>query len=273
MVRASAITDGEVALATIIVEAPPERAFDAMNSAEVERWWGAPGLYHMRSWRSDLRAGGSWRVDVCLPEGVILPASGDYLIVEAPHRVRFTRRYDWVHPTLGRTATTVTYRFEPMAGGTRITVRQDEFGSPEAAREHAAGWERSLNLLSAYLGRAQEPHGDDVGAIVDAFRAELHEPAGPLALLVRFDVDKAEAGKVAAAFRAARAKTLNEPGCHAFHLNQVPCDPGRFSVYEQWRNLADFEAHLRTEYVARLRGELDALIVGAPEFHVLIPAA
>jgi uncharacterized protein YndB with AHSA1/START domain/quinol monooxygenase YgiN len=273
MVRASSITDCEVALATIIVEAPPERAFDALNFAEVESWWGAPGLYRMRNWRSDLRVGGNWRVDACPPDGAILPASGEYLIVEAPHRVTLTRRYDWDHPTLGRTVTRVTYRFQPIGGGTRITVRHEEFGSPEAAREHAAGWERSLNLLGAYFGREERPRGDDVAAIVEAFRAELHDPAGPLALLVRFEVHKAEARKVEAAFRAARAGTLKEPGCRAFHLNQAPRDAGRFSVYEQWRNLADLETHLRTEYIRGLRAEFDALMIGAPEFHVLLPAA
>jgi uncharacterized protein YndB with AHSA1/START domain len=45
-------------------------AFDALNSAEVERWWGnAPGLYRMQNWQSDPRVGGHWRVDVCFPDG------------------------------------------------------------------------------------------------------------------------------------------------------------------------------------------------------------
>ena len=106
MTQALAITDGETVLATIDINATPQRAFEALNSAEVERWWGAPGLY------------------------------------------RFA---EWDHPTLGRQVTKVTYRFDPIEGGTRVTVRQDEFGSPAAAREHAGGWERTLYLLQAYL--------------------------------------------------------------------------------------------------------------------------
>jgi uncharacterized protein YndB with AHSA1/START domain len=107
----------------------------------------------MQGWRSDPRVGGRWNVDVCLPDGAILPASGEYLQVDAPHRVTLWRRYDWDHPTLGRRVTKVTYRFDLVEGGTRITVRQDEFGSPVAAHEHAAGWERTLNLLHASLTR------------------------------------------------------------------------------------------------------------------------
>jgi uncharacterized protein YndB with AHSA1/START domain len=151
MSRAKGVTDGETVLATIDIEVAPQRAFEAMSSAEVERWWGAPGLYRMEGWRSDLCVGGSWRVDVRLPDGTLLPADGEYLIVEAPQLVALTRRYDWDHPTLGRRVTRVIYGFDPIETGTCVTVLQNGFGSPEAAREHAAGWERTLNLLRAYL--------------------------------------------------------------------------------------------------------------------------
>ena len=151
MTQARAVTDGDTVLADIEIAVPPQRAFDAMTSAEVEEWWGEPDLYRLTNWRSDLRVGGRWQVDVRLPNGAILPASGEYLVVEAPHRVTLTRRYDWDHPTLGRQATRVTYRFEPAEAGTQVIVLQDEFGSPEAAREHAGGWQRTLDFLHAYL--------------------------------------------------------------------------------------------------------------------------
>jgi len=45
-----------------------------------------------------------------------------------------------------------------------------------------------------------------------------------------------------------------------------------FVMFEQWRSLADLEAHLRTEHVAELRATLDKLLVGSPEFEVLVSA-
>jgi quinol monooxygenase YgiN len=90
--------------------------------------------------------------------------------------------------------------------------------------------------------------------------------------MVRFEVEKADTEKVEAAFGRARSLTVNEPGCVVYNLNRHPRDPGRFVVYEQWRNLADLEAHLRTDYVSRLRAEFDELIVGAPEVQILLPA-
>lgn len=154
MIGAQAVTDGETVLAAIEVAASPARAFEAITSAEVEKWWGEPDLYRFANWRSDLRVGGRWQVDVCLPNGSTCPAGGEYLIVEAPLRVTLTRRYAWDHPTLGRRVTRVTCRFEPVAHGTHVVVRQDELGSPAAAREHAAGWRRTLNLLQTHLARS-----------------------------------------------------------------------------------------------------------------------
>lgn len=153
MIPAQAITDGETVLATVDVSVSPQRAFDALNSAEVEQWWGAQGLYQFTRWQSDLRVGGRWLVDVVRPDGTVMPAGGEYLVVSAPHRVTFSRRYNWDHPLIGRQVTKVTYRCDPIEGGTRITVRQDEFGSTAGAREHADGWARTLDLLREYLTR------------------------------------------------------------------------------------------------------------------------
>jgi quinol monooxygenase YgiN len=97
---------------------------------------------------------------------------------------------------------------------------------------------------------------DDVAAMVARFGAQLTEPTRPFALLVRF---QAQAG--------------GEPAVMAFDLNREASDPARFVVYERWRSLAEFAAHLRTPYVAKLRHELEAMMTGAPEFHVLRPAA
>ena len=114
---------------------------------------------------------------------------------------------------------------------------------------------------------------DDIATIIEALRAELRDPAKPLALLVRFSVTAGNSAKVEAAFGRARPQTLNEPGCRAFELNRDARDPGRFVVYEQWRTLADLEAHFRTDYFSRLRAEFNALIADGPEFRVLLPAA
>ena len=119
----------------------------------------------------------------------------------------------------------------------------------------------------------QDEVQDDVSAIVASFAAELDDPAKPLSLLVRFQVSDGTQERVEEAFAAAGRETHKESGAIAYHLNREARDATRFVVYERWRSLGDLEAHLRTPYIATLRAELDRLIVGVPEFHVLRPAA
>jgi len=146
-----AITDGETVLACVDLPSAPDRVFRALNTAEVEFWWGTPETYHMTDWRADLRVGGRWSFNVRHGEQVN-PASGVYSLVDAPHRISFSRVYDWPHPTLGGVETRVFYSCTPIREGTHLIVRHDGFGGRiDAAYEHAAGWERTLAWLDRYL--------------------------------------------------------------------------------------------------------------------------
>jgi uncharacterized protein YndB with AHSA1/START domain len=152
---ARSVTDGDTILATIDVAASPERAFNALNTNETERWWGSEDTYRQVNWTSDIRVGGRWHVTTRTADGHSLPAGGEFLAVDAPHRISFTRIYEFDFPVLGRRATTVTYICDPIPTGTRITVRHEGFaGLRETADLHAFGWERMLGWLGDYLRTA-----------------------------------------------------------------------------------------------------------------------
>lgn len=153
---AHAVTDGDIILATVDVAAPAERVLRALTTSEVERWWGAPGVYAIEAWRADVRPGGAWSLVIRLPDGTPLPSSGEFLLVDASKIVQ-TRRYDFDHPTLGRRLTKVTTLLTAIDGGTRVTVRHEDFGRSEPAYEHAGGWERFLDWLAAYLRSEPRP--------------------------------------------------------------------------------------------------------------------
>lgn len=147
-VAARAVTDGDTILATVDIPAAPVRIFRALTTVETEQWWGAPDTYRVTEWQSDLRVGGRWSLVVRLPDGGVFPAGGEYLHIDAPHRVTLTRHYDFDYPELGRRDTTVTYRLDPIRTGTRVTVRQDGFaGLRGAADHHAEGWVGFLDYL------------------------------------------------------------------------------------------------------------------------------
>jgi hypothetical protein len=59
---ARAVTDGDTILGGVDVKTTPERAFRALNTEELERWWGSPDTYRMTEWKADLRVGGRWSV-------------------------------------------------------------------------------------------------------------------------------------------------------------------------------------------------------------------
>jgi len=148
----SAVNDNRTVLATVDIAAPPQRIFTALTTREVETWWGSPETYRVRNWNADLRVGGRWTLDVVRPDGGVFPASGQFLEIDAPRTLVQTRKYEWDFPELGRRETRVTFQFDAIPAGTRLTVRHDGFaGLWAAAREHAAGWERFLGWLAAYL--------------------------------------------------------------------------------------------------------------------------
>ncbi len=148
---ARCVTDGDTILATMDVAAPPERVFHALTTDEVECWWGSADTYRVVHWIADVRVGGQWGLGVRLPDGKVLPASGEFLEIDKPSRIVQTRKHDWDHLTLGRRETTVTYRLDPIATSTRVTVRHEGFGRSEPVYEHAGGWEHFLGWLEAYM--------------------------------------------------------------------------------------------------------------------------
>lgn len=112
---------------------------------------------------------------------------------------------------------------------------------------------------------------DEVSAIIASFGAALQDVTKPLAILAQFQVRDGTQALVEDAFAHASVSTANESGVIAYELHRERQAPTRFVVYEQWRSLADLEAHLRTPYIRALRRIIDGAMVGTPEFRVLMP--
>lgn len=149
--RAVADGGGGTIIATVEVSSSPERVFRALTTDEVERWWGHPDFYRQEGWEADLRVGGEWRVTVRFADGSTNGGCGEFAEIDAPRKVVMTRKFE-KHPLLGTRETTITYRFDPIATGTRVTVRDEGFiGRSEAAFGNAEHWERVLGWLQSYL--------------------------------------------------------------------------------------------------------------------------
>ena len=120
------------------------------KSLAVERWWGAPEFYRQTEWTAELRVCGQRGVTVRFADGDINHGSGEFLEIDAPGKLVMTRRFA-KHPLLGTRETTITYRLDPVATGTHVTVRDEGLvGRSEAAYGNEEHWERVLGWLDAY---------------------------------------------------------------------------------------------------------------------------
>jgi uncharacterized protein YndB with AHSA1/START domain len=141
------LTSGSI-LATVEIAAPPERVFEALTTSELTKWWGSDDTYRTTHWTADLRVGGHWRVEGRGADGSPFSVEGDFLEIDPPRKLVQT----WIAAWDGGNTTTITYRLEPIEGGTRITLRHEGFaGRPQSCEGHGNGWERVLEWLGAHL--------------------------------------------------------------------------------------------------------------------------
>jgi len=144
--RAVADLKEGLVLATVEVDAVPERVFDLLASSEITRWWVRPGVFDTREWTADVRAGGRWRA-TGVGGGRPYVLEGEFLEVDRPRRLVHT----WQLSGAPGAATTITYTVEPEGEGTRLTLRQEKFASRENCLATAIGWETSFAELARML--------------------------------------------------------------------------------------------------------------------------
>jgi RNA polymerase sigma-70 factor (ECF subfamily) len=147
------LTEG-VILATVEVAVPLERAFQALASNEIVSWWVRPGVFDTREWTGEVRVGGRWAASG-EGRGHRYVIEGEFLTVDPPRKLVHT----WHRFEAPGGPTTVSYLLEPVAHGTRITLRHSGFTSRETCENTAIGWETSLERLALVL--AERPNGSD----------------------------------------------------------------------------------------------------------------
>ncbi len=141
-------TEGFV-LATVEIEATPERVFQAISSEEVCQWWVRPGVFYTREWHADLRVGGRWSASG-VARGNPYTLEGEFLEIDRPRKLVQTWRTVGAPGPAGAT-TTVSYVLEPTDKGMRITLRHWGFQARPATEGNGLGWETSFRTLEEVL--------------------------------------------------------------------------------------------------------------------------
>jgi uncharacterized protein YndB with AHSA1/START domain len=131
----SAAADPRKMALTRVVAAPPDEVWKAWDDpAVLPRWFGPEG-HSCRTKSIDLREGGAWVFDMIGPDGTVYPNRHRFTLRRRPERIEFI-----MDDGAGNAEKTARATFEPVDGGTRITLTLTfpDAESREAARQFGA---------------------------------------------------------------------------------------------------------------------------------------
>ena len=147
--------------ATLIVKrvlnATPERAFQAWTSAEhIQQWMRTdPGMVVPLA-NVDLRVGGKFRIQMKMPDGEFFTAVGAFEEVTAPTRLVYT--WDWEKDGSGAEfgevegkPSLITVEFLKRGERTELVLTHSRFASVESRDNHAQGWSRGLESFAKFV--------------------------------------------------------------------------------------------------------------------------
>jgi uncharacterized protein YndB with AHSA1/START domain len=132
-----------------IIQAKPERLFKAWTEPDqLKKWWGPQSVKCVDA-EVDLRVGGHYRIANQFPDGNVLWISGEFQLIEPPHKLVYTWR---VEPAQ-EAAELVTVLFEPRAAGaTEVVVVHERIPNKTTRDRHEQGWFGCLDGLAKYIG-------------------------------------------------------------------------------------------------------------------------
>ena len=174
------MSDPAVLVVSRVFPVPPEQVFAAWSSAAAMRRWFSPERCAVAEAEVEFRLGGRCDITMLCPGHEPFLSRGVFTVLDPPHRlaVRFAVGHGEAVAFVADTEVT----FEPVAEGTRMTVRQGyEIRDPafatavEGANE---GWRTTLDKLAREVGPRTAVH--------DSFTLTRDFPASPARVFAAF---------------------------------------------------------------------------------------
>ena len=152
----------------IVIEAAPERVFQALTDAvQLKDWWGKEPSVELHRFDMDGRKGGRWIFECTGIEGhdhgevgkqlaknkaKLFEAHGEVLECDPPRLLVWSWIANWhEHPTI---STTVRWELSPTKTGTRVKVTHSGLEKENIARkDYGAGWAGVLRLLKDHFSK------------------------------------------------------------------------------------------------------------------------
>jgi len=139
---------------TRLIRAPRSLVWQAWTEADkLQQWWGPRHFTNPRC-EIDLRPGGSIRIDMRAPDGIVFPMSGDYEQILPPEQLVFlTSALDEQGEPIFTNRNTVIFR--ELDGATEISIHTRVIDAKAAAWQYLKGmregWSSSLDKLETFV--------------------------------------------------------------------------------------------------------------------------
>lgn len=131
--------------------APPQRVYDAWTNPELARQFLCPQGMTVADATMDVRAGGTYRIDMRTPENEPYVAFGTYREVQPGRHLSMTWQWQEDNPA-EQHETLLTLEFNPHGSGTELVLTHERLSSEESRRNHEHGWTSMLQKLHALSG-------------------------------------------------------------------------------------------------------------------------
>jgi uncharacterized protein YndB with AHSA1/START domain len=129
---------------TRTLPAKPEVVFAAWTNVEKVRTWFAPGPLTVDAAHVDARPGGTYRIAMREPGGIVHVYHGTYKELVPNRRLVFTWKYEGgADPEM-----LVTVELEAKAGATVLVLTHEKLASAESKVRHTEGWMGCLDKLA-----------------------------------------------------------------------------------------------------------------------------
>ena len=140
-----------------VLNATPERAFQAWTSAEhIQQWMRPEPGMEVPLASMDLRVGGKFRIQMKKPDGEFYTAVGEFREVKSPERLVYT----WYWEKDGSGAefgeaegkpSLITVEFLKRGEQTEFVLTHSRFATVESRDNHAQGWGKIAESFAKFV--------------------------------------------------------------------------------------------------------------------------
>jgi len=143
--------DQDAVVAEVLIEAPPERVFQAIADRKQALLWGSNPKFQVIEWQLDPRLGGKW-TSVSVEQGSSRKYEhhGEVLEIAPPRLLVYTWFANWHQ--LPSHQTIVRWDLSPAPGGTRLKAIHSGLAQlPDACKAYSQGWPGLVESIKVFV--------------------------------------------------------------------------------------------------------------------------